>query len=501
MDQPSLFGDSGVGVARDAVAFIADFAGWQAVARRCLLADQPPDAIWWQPEPVPVTGAEPSDAALAESRNQRRTGPTVPRAFVQLARIAACHRATDRWALLYAVLWRLTHGERHLLELGGDPQVARLTRYAKAVRRDVHKMKAFVRFRAVNEPQAADGAPRYIAWFEPEHPIVAYASGFFRRRFANMRWSIFTPERCVHWEGAGELWYTPGADKRDAPNGDDLEDAWRVYYRSIFNPARVKIRAMQSEMPQKYWKNMPEADLIPELLQAADRRVAAMETAEAKTADRLRCGPRPASPEAEHAAEMSTTPRDTLDHAALRARTCRRCPLWEAATQTVFGEGPANARLMIVGEQPGDAEDLAGRPFIGPAGRLLDQALAAAGIQREAVYLTNAVKHFKFTPRGKQRLHAKPDGFEVASCLPWLGQELDLVDPDLVVCLGATAAGALLGGPVKITRVRGQVVDYEGRRFLPTVHPAYILRQRDPAASRREYARFVADLQQAVAFV
>lgn len=491
MRQASLFGATGPGPDYVAVRFKPDFAHWQAAARRQWGADVAPERIEWQPDP---------DAGGPDADTPAGEGPRVPKAFVTLARAAACHRRADRWALLYRLLWRLTHGERHLLQLAGDPDVARITRDAKAVRRDVHKMKAFVRFRAVNTLEAVDGEPRYVAWFEPEHEIVAYAAGFFARRFANMRWSILTPDRCVHYEGRGEPWFSAGADKTDAPDGDALEDAWRAYYRSIFNPARVKIRAMQSEMPQKYWKNMPEAQLIPSLIAGADRRVAEMEAAH-KDSDTLRCGPRPASPAAENAAAVARAPKASLERVALQATACRSCPLWEPATQTVFGEGPVDARLMLVGEQPGDAEDLAGRPFVGPAGQLLDRALAAAGIRRGAIYLTNAVKHFKYTPRGKARLHAKPAYREVAACRPWIAAELDRVRPALVVCLGSTAARSMLDRPVQVTRERGKTIEADGRRYRVTVHPSYLLRLGQGAEAGRAYDRFVADLAAAAALV
>ncbi|MES1930774.1 putative uracil-DNA glycosylase [Salinisphaera dokdonensis CL-ES53] len=488
--QPSLFGEADTGDAQVVARFAPTFLAWKDEARQQLASDIRPDQIWWQAEPGKHSGE-----GDAEAGHTAR----VPKAFVDMARAASCHCSPDRWALLYRILWRLTHGERHLMQLSGDTDVARLTRYAKAVRRDVHKMKAFVRFRAVADPQADDGEPRYVAWFEPDHGIVEYASGFFKRRFANMRWSILTPMGCAHWEGAGEVWFSPAVDKSAAPDGDALEDAWRIYYRSIFNPARVKIRAMQSEMPQKYWKNMPEAHLIPGLIRDADRRVAAME-AETKDQDAMHCGPRPASPNVENAAAVARAAPASLERLALQATTCRNCPLWSPATQTVFGEGPSDARIMLVGEQPGDREDLAGRPFLGPAGQLLDRALADAGLVREQLYLTNTVKHFKFASRGKTRLHAKPDETEVTACKPWLDSEIGLVDPALIVCLGATAAQALLGGAARVTRDRGRPIDWQDRRYLLTVHPAYLLRRGSAAANSSEYARFVTDLAQAVAW-
>jgi uracil-DNA glycosylase len=178
------------------------------------------------------------------------------------------------------------------------------------------------------------------------------------------------------------------------------------------------------------------------------------------------------------------------------ARGCRGCPLWKIGTQTVFGEGPTGARVLMVGEQPGDREDLAGRPFVGPAGKLLDEALVAAGIPRGEVYVTNAVKHFKWEPMGKRRLHKKPSAREIAACRPWLDAELEAISPDVVVALGATAAQALLGADFRVTRDRGKVFHEVpwARAFVATVHPSSILRG-DPAEREAALAAFVADLK------
>jgi uracil-DNA glycosylase family protein len=178
------------------------------------------------------------------------------------------------------------------------------------------------------------------------------------------------------------------------------------------------------------------------------------------------------------------------------ARGCTACPLWRTGTQTVFGEGQKRARLFLVGEQPGDREDLEGRPFVGPAGRLLDEALEEAGIARPDAYVTNAVKHFKWQPRGKRRIHQKPNAGEIAACRPWLEAELAVVRPQVLVCLGATAAQALLGRDVRVTRDRGRLLESPlAPAALATVHPSSILRAPDDAARRRERAAFVDDLR------
>jgi DNA polymerase len=184
------------------------------------------------------------------------------------------------------------------------------------------------------------------------------------------------------------------------------------------------------------------------------------------------------------------------------AADCRACPLWKNATQTVFGEGPKHAPIMLVGEQPGDKEDLAGKPFVGPAGQMLDRALEEAGVDRKKVYVTNAVKHFKFVPRGKIRLHQKPTTPEINACRQWYERELATIQPELVVALGATAAQSMLGKITPVNKNRGHLIELEGgRKALVTVHPSYLLRVPDAASKAREYERFVADLKIAAAFL
>ena len=188
--------------------------------------------------------------------------------------------------------------------------------------------------------------------------------------------------------------------------------------------------------------------------------------------------------------------RRTLTSLLEDAKDCRRCPLYRLATQTVFGEGPAHAPVMLVGEQPGDQEDLQGRPFVGPAGKILDRALADAGVDRSRVYVTNAVKHFKFEPRGKKRLHKKPNTAEIEACKWWLDQQLDLIKPALTVALGATAARALAGRPIAIGTARGRLLDLrDGLPGLVTIHPSFLLRMPDPEVKAQEYRRFVQDLR------
>jgi len=447
-----------------------DFEGWRDAARGLAEAGIPAAAVIWQ-----IAGAE-QDLFAGGDTEPPPAGPSfaVPRGFVDLAKKAVCHSDPERFALLYAMLLKLRTNKR-AMEDRADPLLDRLERMAKEVRRDLHKMHAFVRFREVEEPGAG---PRFVAFFEPDHHIVRHTAGFFVRRFANMRWSILTPELSIHWDGE-TLSEGPGAVRADAPSGDPVEEVWKTYYASIFNPARVKVKAMTKEMPKKYWKNMPETALIGELLAGAQKREAAMIAT---------------------SRSQEPPPRSNLNASweALRvdAAHCTRCDLYKCASQTVFGEGPLSPSILFVGEQPGDQEDLAGRPFVGPAGQLFDAALEEAGIDRAATYVTNAVKHFKFVARGKKRIHSKPDAGEIEACRWWLDRERELIRPPLTVALGATAARSLLGKVVTISSVRDAPLTLaDGGECWVTVHPSYLLRLPDADARRTERARFVDDLK------
>ncbi len=457
---------------------------WRTHARRLLAAGIAPESVTW------TSG---DDCGLFDTIEPQIGDPSgattqrVPRDFLLLAEAVLAHSDPQRFALAYRLLWRLTHGEPQLLKLITDDDTARARTMEKSVRRDTHKMKAFVRFREV---PVTKGTSVFIAWFEPEHFIVDRVAPFFMRRFAGMHWSILTPYRSVHWDGE-QLVFAPGAYKSDAPAEDALEDLWRTYYANIFNPARLKVQAMKSEMPVKYWKNLPEARLIPGLIREAMPRAQEMVQKNPTTPrKRMADAARPqAVPEAIQQA-------GSLEEVQALARECRRCDLWKPATQTVFGEGPQRARIMFIGEQPGDQEDLAGKPFVGPAGKLLDRALAEAGVDRSEIYVTNTVKHFKFEPRGKMRLHKRADSREQAACRPWLDAELDKVQPQIVVCLGAMAAQAMFGSGFGLLKERGQWRTLaNGTRAFATVHPSYLLRLPDEDARRRGFADFVQDLK------
>jgi DNA polymerase len=451
-----------------------DFEEWRDAARGLAEAGVAAESISWQ-----VAGGGDLFGSLPEAVSPPAGASfAVPRRFVELARAAICHSDPEKFALLYRLLLKL-RSNRQALDDHADPLLHRIERMAKEVRRDAHKMHAFVRFREVAAP---DGSARFVAWFEPDHHIVRREAAFFVRRFSNMRWSILTPALSIHWDGE-KLTEGPGATRGDAPTDDPIEEMWKAYYASIFNPARVKLKAMTKEMPKKYWRNMPETALIGELVAGAQAREAKMIERSAAMPNR-----QPAQRPTNVESAWLAMKRDAED--------CTRCHLYKCATQTVFGEGPTDATIMFVGEQPGDQEDLAGRPFVGPAGQLFSAALQEAGIDRARTYVTNAVKHFKFQQRGKRRLHSKPDAGEIKACRWWLEQEIELIRPPLTVALGATAARSLFGKPVTIGKMRGEPHQLaDGSECWVTIHPSALLRAPDEEARREGRMMFVEDLR------
>ena len=459
---------------------LGTFDAWREAARACAAAGVPACDVEWVLE-----GAEASlfggTALDLPDVPQRKV--TVPKDFPPLAKQLCASRAPGAFDLAYRLLVRVSKTPG-LLRNRADAEVNRAEELAKNIRRDMHKMKAFVRFREVT-PQSASRR-QFVSWFEPDHRIEELIAPFFARRFGDMDWVIVTPEVTTRFEG-GEITQEAVASER-LDLSDETEALWQTYYANIFNPARLKIKAMQAEMPKKYWKNLPEAELIPGLIAKAEAQVAEMRAAA------------PTLPPVRAEKVLERLPKRCETPADLRAEIagCARCPLAGPATQAVPGEGPGRADLMIVGEQPGDQEDLAGRPFVGPAGRLFDEVAGEAGLNREAAYVTNAVKHFKFTVRGKRRIHQSPNRSEVEHCRWWLSREIAQVQPKLIVAMGATAALALTGDGKGILKRRGQVeAGLDGVPVLITLHPSALLRQPDPAQAEHRRAAFRGDLERA----
>ncbi len=487
----------------------ADLEGFRRAARALLAQQMLPEQVSWHTVDEPVQDLFASDAnTLVVVPNiifSDAPPVNVPPEYLALAETVILHTDPNRFGLLYRILWRLQH-EPALRHDPLDADMVQAQHLAQAVRRDMHKMKAFVRFRTVQDDtfrNQPEGGPMHVAWFEPEHHIVEAIAPFFKRRFTQMRWAILTPERSVEWDGA-TLRFGPGAQKSDAPPPDAGEQLWLTYYQHIFNPARLKLKMMQKEMPRRYWKNLPEAQLISSLSAASSEQHITMIEQAPSTPRRRIPNFRPGAAAVDRQQAALALGHGQVGHhpltlPALNAATqrCRECPIGQHATQAVCGEGPANARVMVVGEQPGDQEDLRGRPLIGPAGQLFDQAIADLGWKRDKLYITNAVKHFKFEPRGQRRMHKTPAQHEAAACLHWLESEISLVHPDAVIALGATAAASLLGRHVAVMSERGQWFTREdGLRVLVTLHPAALLRSGADLGSPA-YAAWLQDLRQA----
>lgn len=412
-----------------------DWLGWRQAARQLVLAGVEPETVTWtvggQSEPLPEGSG---------SFN-------LSRSLVELAAMAFQAREPERFGLLYSLVWRAHAGETIAPD---DPDMALARRLALSVRSDAHRMRTNIRFMPVRE----DGVVRYLGWFAPRQFVLQANARLMARRFGGLTWSIVTPDGSAHWDGAR---LTFGAALRDARDDATLLAWWEAHRAAVLDGA-VEGTAV------------PEAEAVDEAPRPPDHPP---------------LGPVVTASELEPA----------LARAARESWACRRCHLYEPATQPVFGEGPLGASVMFVGEQPGDQEDVIGRPFVGPAGQMMDRAMEEAGIDRRQVYVTNAVKHFKFTPRGKRRIHQTPEAPEIRACGFWLDVEKTQVRPRLLVAMGGTAARAVLGRAVSITRERGHAITMEdGQRVFVTVHPSYLLRIPDPAGKAAAYRDFVADL-------
>ncbi len=462
------------------------FAHWRAHARGLLAGEVDPQDVTW----VDPTREETSASLFSAPRPTAvaplcGVPPRVARVLAATLETAACHADPSTWALMYRIVWRSLRTDGSRLDLADtlDADVSELQRRVKNVRRDAHKMHAFVRFRRIESPDDLDGE-RFVAWHRPRHRIAEREAGFFVKRFPSMAWSILTPHRSAHWDGSA-LTFTDGLPRPTAPSGDELEALWVTYYKSIFNPARLNLTAMRAEMPQHHWPTMPEARAIPELVAEVPARLAAM----AET-----------SRVVDGSAAPYVPATGDLDALSAAARGCRGCELCFDGTQVVFGEGRADARLVLLGEQPGDEEERAAAPFVGPAGRLLDELLGEVSVDRGQVYVTNAVKHFKHrverTPHGKRRIHAKPGYSLVSRCQPWFEAEMAIIRPSVLVCLGATAVQAVFGPSTKLKDVHGSVrVSRFASATLATFHPAAILRARSSAEREERREALVASLR------
>jgi probable DNA metabolism protein len=398
---------------------VHSFDQWRAVARELLAHHVAPHMVQW-------ISHKDDGELFAPALPPGGATVRISRKLIDMLQTAACYRMPNRWAFLYLVLWRWQRGDKDVLS-AADVDGARLHAMVKAVQREEHDMHAGLRFRE-RRPDA--GAPRFVAWFEPAHDVLPQVARQFAARMGRVTWMIATPEASVMWDGAGL--HSTGPLLRGPEDIDDTGAAlWLTYCRSIFNPARLNAELMHGQMAGRPGATIP---IVPAQPQAAVS------------------GP-----------------------GALAA--CRRCALWKDATQAVPGTGPADARIMLVGEQPGAQEDLAGLPFVGPAGQLLERALEQAGMERRSVYLTNAVKHFKWEPRGRRRMHKTPAQREVDACSHWLTGEIAQVRPQVIVALGSTALKAVTGNPhAALKDVLGAPFQHHGHWVVVAYHPSYVLR-------------------------
>ncbi|QQC67116.1 UdgX family uracil-DNA binding protein [Paraburkholderia ginsengisoli] len=475
------------------------FAAWRRAARALLRQGIEPGLVEW----VEVERDEAEDRAVVAERDARlkdvvgsagavasagsaastATGasnhpsstapstPAIPRELLGQLQTAACYRAADRWALLYRILWRWTHGERDVIELH-DPDGAQLNQRVQSIEHETADLLDFTLFRR-RDPSI--GLPEFVGWYEPRHDLLERAAEKFAKPMGDSTWMLATPHGAAFWNGmllridqtaakqtAAQREQATPALPPDAMTGEAItseptEALWLAYYASVFN-------ARPTPMPLRYWRTPPAGPPLPAQL--------ARERSRAGAQDAVITVPETAPVE-----DSALTP--PLHEPTGPLATCRRCALWRNAKQAVAGVGSADATIMAVGEQPGEYENQHGEPFTGPAGQLLDAVLARAGLERATLYLTYAVKHYKWETFDQQRVHRMPERREVEACEHWLQQELTRVEPRAIVTLGATALKALTGAHVNLSEYLGQTIAHRGRLIVPTWHPSYALRTAD----------------------
>lgn len=482
-----------------------DLTGWREQSRLLLAHQIPPEQVLWSVAEQAEEDLLDRLSASSQDHGQPlpdlppdipTEGPPirVPRAFLDLSEHLIRHHDPVRLPLLYRLLWRQTHGERTLMALPIDPDMQRASQMVRHVRSSVHHMRAYLRFRDVTDDEGAI----LLAWFEPEHHILELVAPFFSQRLGGLRWSILTPGQSAHWDGKA-LHYGPGQDRPPQQDDDALTACWKTYYASTFNPSRVNPDAMARQMPRRYWKNLDEAALIPELVRTAQARAQAMIDA-TPAIPSGRQGRRDIGGPAQPERPLDLSPDAQYDQLCGQMERCRACPLWDSATQIVFPEGPTDAALALVGDYPGDQDDLAGRPLMGAAGKVLDSVLRDAGLDRRALYVTLAVKHVTYNGEGsvanggRGRTIRPPASADQDQCRDWLTQELAVVKPRLAVALGAVAAKALLGMEVTIAKMRGQIIESRDLRVLVTWSPDTIAQTTDPTQRQHMTEQLAADL-------
>ncbi|WP_250510237.1 UdgX family uracil-DNA binding protein [Caballeronia sp. GACF4] len=459
------------------VVFDPSFAAWRSAARTLLMEGARPEDVVWLESDSSATVFGSIDGPPPGPENPGAPKPVkIAREFLAMLATAACYRTPARWMFLYKVLWRWTQGDRAVVS-PDDPDGQRLQHMIEAVEAEENEMRRVLRFR---HRDSSLGPPEFISWCEPVHDLLEHAAMHFATRMGSATWMIATPHGAAFWDGAllrvdrtsdpeeKPMDFGDTAMSGEAVSGDAIEALWLAYYESTFTSAVENAAEVASHMPVRYWKSPENQRADPTLISRADPY------------SRRDRHPRNVPADMEVALNTDLEP---LQGTSLKEPpsldACKRCSLWRNATQAVPGIGPANARVMLVGEQPGDNEDREGKPFVGPAGKLLDEAIGEAQLARETLYLTNAVKHFKFDPHGDERQHVAPGQREREACRFWLEEELTRIAPKVVVALGATALKALTGHRTALSEYLGKTIEHKGRIVVPTYHPSYLLRLTD----------------------
>jgi uracil-DNA glycosylase len=451
------------------------FSAWRRAARELLRQGVEPESIEWVEQDEDAVAGHGSgigrdawppvgDGAPTVAPAPHPTAPAIPRELLARLRTAACFRAPDRWALLYRVLWRWTRGERHVVDTA-DFDGAQLDQRVQSIEHETGNLLLRTLFRR-RDPSM--GAPEFVGWDAPQHDVLERAAALFASRMGDSTWMLATPHGAAFWNGMLLRTDHPATETGrqtmpalpvsamdgEATTSESTEALWLAYYAGVFN-------AGPASMPLRYWCTPAAGPPLPAHLARERNRLGAQSAAVTI----------PQAPPPEYSA-LTPPLREPTGPLA----TCRRCALWRNAKQAVAGQGPAHATIMAVGEQPGDDDNQSGTPFSGAAGQLLDSVLARAGLDRSTLYLTYAVKHYKWETLSQQRVHRTPAQREVEACQYWLDQELAGVAPRVVVTLGATALKALSGPHVNLSEYLGLTIAHGDRLIVPTWHPSYALR-------------------------
>lgn len=448
------------------LAHEVDFQGWRNATRR-LISDQiSPDSIQWHIQPPKDLFTRPYTESTSD-KNENLPAFKITRRVFELCQTVIQANEPERFDLLYRWITLCQNHADPFNDKTHHALIHRIERLVQAVQAETSRLRDLLRFHKQSDRS------ELIAFFEPTHYVIEANSDFFQRLQADQSWLLITPYRSLKVNGQQKI-FGPGFSSNPLKNHD--ADQWNDFLNDFF----PKDQPLQK---QYYWQELPQAALPKDEVLSQTQSITPLASSE-------------------EAITSVPTILKNVDFSMIKlaqtAAECQRCALWKPATQTVFGEGCAKSRLMLVGEQPGDQEDRFGRPFVGPAGQVMNHAIAHAGFERQDVYTTNAVKHFKFTPRGQRRIHQSPNPKEIAACSFWLEAEREIVKPTVLLMLGASAARSILGRPVTISRERSQFIPLNNDTIgMITVHPSYLLRLPDRESKKREYWRFVEDLKKA----